>query len=157
MTFRGSSDSSRSRSRFDSPARVRQGGSHVLYRHPDGRTTTLPSHPGSDLARPLVREILARDRTHRRAVPRKPRVTLRNCIHGKRQLPPADPQPVSVAHRSASSALGTPTAPLNYYILIRSDKYGSLPFRQHKTLLRNTEDIMKTRRSVRVVRRQTEG
>lgn len=37
---------------------MRQRGSHVFYRHPDGRTTTLPSHPGRDLARPLVREIL---------------------------------------------------------------------------------------------------
>ena len=38
--------------------RVRQKGSHVFYRHPDGRTTTLPHHPGRDLARPLIREIL---------------------------------------------------------------------------------------------------
>ncbi len=37
---------------------VRQRGSHVFYRHPDGRTTTVPNHPGRDLARPLVREIL---------------------------------------------------------------------------------------------------
>ena len=37
---------------------VRQKRSHVFYRHPDGRTTTLPRHPGRDLARPLVREIL---------------------------------------------------------------------------------------------------
>jgi predicted RNA binding protein YcfA (HicA-like mRNA interferase family) len=37
---------------------VRQKGSHVFYRHPDGRTTTLPRHPSRDLARPLVREIL---------------------------------------------------------------------------------------------------
>ncbi|MDW8069894.1 MAG: type II toxin-antitoxin system HicA family toxin [Anaerolineae bacterium] len=37
---------------------VRQKGSHVFYRHPDGRTTTLPHHPGRDLARPLLREIL---------------------------------------------------------------------------------------------------
>jgi predicted RNA binding protein YcfA (HicA-like mRNA interferase family) len=37
---------------------VRQKGSHVFYRHPDGRTTTLPCHPGRDLARPLIREIL---------------------------------------------------------------------------------------------------
>jgi len=37
---------------------VRQKGSHVFYRHPDGRTTTVPNHPGRDLARPLVREIL---------------------------------------------------------------------------------------------------
>jgi len=37
---------------------VRSKGSHVFYRHPDGRTTTVPHHPGRDLARPLVREIL---------------------------------------------------------------------------------------------------
>jgi predicted RNA binding protein YcfA (HicA-like mRNA interferase family) len=37
---------------------VRQKGSHVFYRHPDGRTTTLPRHPHRDLARPLIREIL---------------------------------------------------------------------------------------------------
>jgi predicted RNA binding protein YcfA (HicA-like mRNA interferase family) len=38
--------------------RVRQKGSHVFYRHADGRTTTLPHHGGRDLARPLLREIL---------------------------------------------------------------------------------------------------
>jgi len=38
--------------------RVRQKGSHVFYRHPDGRTTTIPHHAGRDLARPLLREIL---------------------------------------------------------------------------------------------------
>jgi predicted RNA binding protein YcfA (HicA-like mRNA interferase family) len=38
--------------------RVRQKGSHVFYRHPDGRTTTLPHHRGRDLARPLLREII---------------------------------------------------------------------------------------------------
>jgi predicted RNA binding protein YcfA (HicA-like mRNA interferase family) len=38
--------------------KVRQKGSHVFYRHPDGRTTTVPNHPGRDLARPLIREIL---------------------------------------------------------------------------------------------------
>ncbi len=38
--------------------RVRQKGSHVFYRHPDGRTTTVPDHSGRDLARPLIREIL---------------------------------------------------------------------------------------------------
>ena len=37
---------------------VRQRGSHVFYRHPDGRTTTVPNHQGRDLARPLIREIL---------------------------------------------------------------------------------------------------
>lgn len=38
--------------------KVRQKGSHAIYRHPDGRTTTIPHHPGRDLARPLIREIL---------------------------------------------------------------------------------------------------
>ncbi len=38
--------------------RVRQKGSHVFYRHPDGRTTTVPHHKGRVLARPLIREIL---------------------------------------------------------------------------------------------------
>ena len=36
---------------------VRQRGSHVFYRHADGRTTTVPNHPGRDIARPLLREI----------------------------------------------------------------------------------------------------
>ncbi|MBI2922788.1 MAG: type II toxin-antitoxin system HicA family toxin [Planctomycetes bacterium] len=37
---------------------VRQKGSHVFFRHADGRTTTLPHHKGRDLARPLIREVL---------------------------------------------------------------------------------------------------
>ena len=39
-------------------APTRQKGSHVFYRHSDGRTTTVPNHQGRDLARPLIREIL---------------------------------------------------------------------------------------------------
>ena len=38
--------------------RVRQKGSHVFYRHLNGRTTTIPHHTGRVLARPLIREIL---------------------------------------------------------------------------------------------------
>ena len=38
--------------------RVRQRGSHVFYRHTEGRTTTVPNHAGRDLARPLIREVL---------------------------------------------------------------------------------------------------
>ncbi|HJH32261.1 MAG TPA: type II toxin-antitoxin system HicA family toxin [Methanosarcinaceae archaeon] len=38
--------------------KVRQKGSHVFYRHPDGRTTTVQNHSGRDLARPLIKEIL---------------------------------------------------------------------------------------------------
>lgn len=37
---------------------TRSKGAHVFYRHPDGRTTTLPNHPGRDLSRPLLHEIL---------------------------------------------------------------------------------------------------
>lgn len=33
-------------------------GSHVFYKHPDGRTTTIPHHPGRLLARQLIRKIL---------------------------------------------------------------------------------------------------
>jgi len=36
----------------------RQSGSHVFYRHPDGRYTTLPHHGNQDLGRSLVRQIL---------------------------------------------------------------------------------------------------
>lgn len=37
---------------------TRQKGSHVFYRHPDGRTTTVPNHGSKDLARPLIADIL---------------------------------------------------------------------------------------------------
>lgn len=37
---------------------IRQKGSHVFYDHPDGRTTTVPNHPGRDIPRPLLRDIL---------------------------------------------------------------------------------------------------
>lgn len=37
---------------------VRRKGSHVFFRHPDGRTTTVPEHKGRDIARPLLRKIL---------------------------------------------------------------------------------------------------
>lgn len=37
---------------------VRQKGSHIFYRHDDGRYTTIPHHGSDDLGRPLIREIL---------------------------------------------------------------------------------------------------
>ncbi|MDE0471239.1 MAG: type II toxin-antitoxin system HicA family toxin [Ekhidna sp.] len=37
---------------------VRQKGSHIFYRHADGRYTTLPHHKGRDLCKPLIRTIL---------------------------------------------------------------------------------------------------
>jgi predicted RNA binding protein YcfA (HicA-like mRNA interferase family) len=45
-------------------ARVRQRGSHVFYRHPDGRTTTVPHHKRRDLAVPLVRAIWPTSASH---------------------------------------------------------------------------------------------
>ena len=41
-------------------ALARQRGSHRQYRHPDGRTTTIPFHAGRDIAPTLLRKI-ARD------------------------------------------------------------------------------------------------
>ena len=37
---------------------VRQKGSHLFYRHTDGRYTTIPHHSGVDISRPLMRTIL---------------------------------------------------------------------------------------------------
>lgn len=39
---------------------VRQRGSHKQFRHPDGRGTTVPFHPGRDISPVLLRRI-ARD------------------------------------------------------------------------------------------------
>ncbi|SHN32476.1 Predicted RNA binding protein YcfA, dsRBD-like fold, HicA-like mRNA interferase family [Cyclobacterium lianum] len=36
----------------------RQKGSHVFYRHPDGRYTTIPHHKGRDISRSLLRAVL---------------------------------------------------------------------------------------------------
>jgi predicted RNA binding protein YcfA (HicA-like mRNA interferase family) len=38
-------------------AEVRQRGSHRQYRHPDGRGTTIPFHPGRDVSPTLLRQI----------------------------------------------------------------------------------------------------
>lgn len=37
---------------------VRQKGSHVRMRHPDGRVVTVPVHPGQDIGRGLLRKII---------------------------------------------------------------------------------------------------
>lgn len=37
---------------------IRQRGSHVLYRHADGRTTILPHHRGEDVGVGLLRKVL---------------------------------------------------------------------------------------------------
>ncbi len=36
---------------------VRQRGSHIQFRHPDGRCTTVPNHQGRDIAPTLLRQI----------------------------------------------------------------------------------------------------
>ena len=41
-------------------AEVRQKGSHKQFRHPDGRSTTVPFHSGRDVSPILLRQI-ARD------------------------------------------------------------------------------------------------
>lgn len=38
--------------------RIRQRGSHVYLRHPDGRSTVVAVHPGEDLGPGLLRKIL---------------------------------------------------------------------------------------------------
>ena len=38
--------------------RIRQKGSHIYFRHPDGRSTVVPFHKGEDLGKGLLSEIL---------------------------------------------------------------------------------------------------
>jgi len=37
---------------------VRQSGSHAIFRHPDGRGTTVPIHGKRDIGRGLLRQIM---------------------------------------------------------------------------------------------------
>jgi predicted RNA binding protein YcfA (HicA-like mRNA interferase family) len=37
---------------------VRQRGSHMQYRHTNGRRTTVPNHPGRDVSPVLLRQII---------------------------------------------------------------------------------------------------
>ncbi|MBI5873897.1 MAG: type II toxin-antitoxin system HicA family toxin [Candidatus Omnitrophica bacterium] len=39
--------------------RIRQKGSHIFLRHPDGRSTVVPMHKGEDIGRGLIRKILS--------------------------------------------------------------------------------------------------
>jgi len=38
--------------------KIRQRGSHIYFRHLDGRTTVVPFHKGEDIGKGLVSEIL---------------------------------------------------------------------------------------------------
>ena len=37
---------------------IRQKGSHIFYRHPDGRTTVVPQHTNKEIKRGLLKQIL---------------------------------------------------------------------------------------------------
>ena len=37
---------------------IRQRGSHIYFRHPDGRATVVPYHKGEDISRGLLKKIL---------------------------------------------------------------------------------------------------
>jgi len=41
--------------------KMRQEGSHVFFRHPDGRTTVVPNHPGEKIDRGLLNKIIKKD------------------------------------------------------------------------------------------------
>ena len=40
---------------------IRQEGSHIFLRHPDGRTTVVPNHPGEKIDRGLLNKIIKKD------------------------------------------------------------------------------------------------
>jgi len=44
---------------FEQPRK--QGGSHMFFRHPDGRTTVIPNHPAEDIDRRLLNKIIRKD------------------------------------------------------------------------------------------------
>ncbi|MBT4936763.1 type II toxin-antitoxin system HicA family toxin [Candidatus Peregrinibacteria bacterium] len=39
----------------------RQQGSHMFFKHPDGRTTIIPNHPGEQIDRGLLNKIMKHD------------------------------------------------------------------------------------------------
>ncbi len=40
---------------------IRQEGSHMFFRHKDGRTTIIPNHPGEDIGKGLLNKIIKKD------------------------------------------------------------------------------------------------
>ncbi|MBI5228272.1 type II toxin-antitoxin system HicA family toxin [Candidatus Micrarchaeota archaeon] len=40
---------------------IRQKGSHMFFRHADGRTTTVPNHPAENIDRGLFNKIIRKD------------------------------------------------------------------------------------------------
>lgn len=41
--------------------KIRQEGSHIFFRHPDGRTTMIPNHVGETIDRGLLNKIIKKD------------------------------------------------------------------------------------------------
>lgn len=41
--------------------KIRQEGSHMFFKHNDGRTTVIPNHPGEKLDRGLLNKIIKKD------------------------------------------------------------------------------------------------
>jgi len=40
---------------------IRQSGSHMFFRHNDGRTTVIPNHPGEKIGSGLLLKIIKKD------------------------------------------------------------------------------------------------
>lgn len=40
-------------------SQIRQKGSHLFMRHPDGRTTLITVHPGEDIGKGMIRKIIS--------------------------------------------------------------------------------------------------
>ncbi|MDO8516642.1 MAG: type II toxin-antitoxin system HicA family toxin [Nanoarchaeota archaeon] len=40
---------------------IRQEGSHMFFKHPDGRTTVIPNHPKEDIGSGLLLKIIKKD------------------------------------------------------------------------------------------------
>jgi len=40
---------------------IRQKGSHMFFKHPDGRTTVVPRHPREEIDRGLLNKIIKKD------------------------------------------------------------------------------------------------
>ncbi len=40
---------------------IRQKGSHMFFKHADGRTTVIPNHPGEEIGSGLLNKILKKD------------------------------------------------------------------------------------------------
>ena len=38
---------------------IRQKGSHLFMRHPDGRTTLITIHPGEDIGKGMIRKVIS--------------------------------------------------------------------------------------------------